>query len=176
MSVVIYFSNLTYICFLSFFHYARCITPKRVTSLRGPSLRHCTRGQHRSFQRNVATVASCWQHFVRFDWPKIWTGPQTRRGVAPPNKSFALQTAHNSAKYAKFFSWRQFQNVDSMTVFFFFFETNRKLGGKLANLAVWPFSFEVSNNLLIKLSNSCSTKKRKFVAPPAIILPPRTTL
>ena len=25
------------------FHYTRCITPKRVTSLRGPSLRHCAR-------------------------------------------------------------------------------------------------------------------------------------
>ena len=25
------------------FHYTRCITPKRVTNLRGPSLRHCAR-------------------------------------------------------------------------------------------------------------------------------------
>ena len=28
------------------FHYTRCITPKRVTSLRGPPPRHCTYGQH----------------------------------------------------------------------------------------------------------------------------------
>ena len=29
--------------------------------------------QHSSFRRNVAEVASRWQHCVRFDRPEIWT-------------------------------------------------------------------------------------------------------
>ena len=43
------------------FHYTSCITRKRVTSLRGPSLRYCACGQRSVFRRNVAAVASRWQ-------------------------------------------------------------------------------------------------------------------
>ena len=39
------------------FYYIRCITPKRVTSLRGPSPRHAAQ-QHSSIQKNIAAVAS----------------------------------------------------------------------------------------------------------------------
>ena len=53
------------------FHYTRCNTSKRVTSFRGPSPRHCACGQHCFFRRNVAAIASCWQHCVRFDGPEI---------------------------------------------------------------------------------------------------------
>ena len=48
------------------FHYTRCITLKRVTSLRGPYPRHCA-WQHSFFRRNVAEVASRWPHCVQFD-------------------------------------------------------------------------------------------------------------
>ena len=41
------------------FHYTRCITPKRVSSLRDLSPRHCAQ-QNSSFRRNVASVASRW--------------------------------------------------------------------------------------------------------------------
>ena len=54
------------------FHYTRCITPKCVTSLWGPSLRHCA-WQHSSFWRNVTTGVSHWQHCVWFDQPENWT-------------------------------------------------------------------------------------------------------
>ena len=52
------------------FHYTRCITPKRVTSLRGPSPSHCARATQ-LFLRNVAAEASRWQHCVRSDRPEI---------------------------------------------------------------------------------------------------------
>ena len=52
------------------FYYTRCITPKRVTSLRGPFPRHCARATQ-LLRRNVAAVASYWQHCVRFDRPEI---------------------------------------------------------------------------------------------------------
>ena len=39
-----------------------CITLKHVTSLRGAHLRVIAPKQHCSFWRNVAAVASCWQH------------------------------------------------------------------------------------------------------------------
>ena len=52
------------------FYFTPCITPKRITGLQGPFLRHCT-GQHSSFQRNVAAVESRWQHCLRFDRPEI---------------------------------------------------------------------------------------------------------
>ena len=44
-------------------------------------LRIIAPGQHSSFRRNVAEVASRWQHCVRFDRPKIWTSdlPLQRR-------------------------------------------------------------------------------------------------
>ena len=63
------------------FHYTRCITPKRVTSLWGPSPRYCACGRQTSFRRNVAPVASRWQHCVQFDRPEIWTSglPLQRR-------------------------------------------------------------------------------------------------
>ena len=49
-----------------------CITPKRVTSWRGPSLPHCTCEQLGFFRRNAAAVASRWQHCVQFDRPEVW--------------------------------------------------------------------------------------------------------
>ena len=49
------------------------ITPKPVTSLRGLSPRYCARAPLSSFRRNVAAVASCWQHCVRLYWLEIWT-------------------------------------------------------------------------------------------------------
>ena len=55
------------------FHYTRCITPKRVTSWRGPSPHHCACGQYSFFRRMIAAVASRWQHCVRFSRPEIWT-------------------------------------------------------------------------------------------------------
>ena len=63
------------------FHYTRCITPKRATSLRSPSPRHCACGQRSSFRRNVAAVASRWHNCVQFDRPEIWTPdlPHQRR-------------------------------------------------------------------------------------------------
>ena len=59
------------------FPYTRCITLKPVTSLRGPSPRHCATApsqhssQHSSFRRNIAAVASRWQDYIRFDRPGI---------------------------------------------------------------------------------------------------------
>ena len=66
--------------YLKSFHDTRCTTPKRVTSFRSPSPRHCAR-QHSSFRRNVAAVASRWQHCIQFDRPKIITSylPLQRR-------------------------------------------------------------------------------------------------
>ena len=52
------------------FHYTCCITPKRVTSLQA-HLRVIAPGQHSSLRRNVASVASRWQHCVQFDGPEI---------------------------------------------------------------------------------------------------------
>ena len=49
--------------------------------LAGLHLRVIAPGQHSFFRRNVAAVASCWQHCVRFDRLKIWTSklpPQKR--------------------------------------------------------------------------------------------------
>ena len=51
------------------FIYTRCNTPKRVTSLRAHLRVSIAPGQHSSFRRNVAAVASRWQHCVRFDRP-----------------------------------------------------------------------------------------------------------
>ena len=42
----------------------RSITPKPVTSLRGPFLHYCTCRQHSSFQLNIPAMASRWQHCV----------------------------------------------------------------------------------------------------------------
>ena len=39
----------------------------------GGHLRFLALAQHSSFWRNVAAVASRWQHCVRFDRPEIWT-------------------------------------------------------------------------------------------------------
>ena len=49
------------------------LRPKCVTSLQGPSPRHCARRQHSSFRRHVAAVASSWQHHVLFDRPEDCT-------------------------------------------------------------------------------------------------------
>ena len=43
------------------FHYARCNTPKHVTRLLA-NLRVIAPWQHSSFRRNIAAVASRWQH------------------------------------------------------------------------------------------------------------------
>ena len=51
------------------FYYTWSITPKYVTSWLDPFLRHCACTLHSSF-RNVATVASGWQHCAQFDQPK----------------------------------------------------------------------------------------------------------
>ena len=48
--------------------------------LRSPSPRHCTYGQHSYFRKNVAAVASCWQLYVRFDRPEIWTSDLPLQG------------------------------------------------------------------------------------------------
>ena len=52
-------------------HYTCCITPKRVTSLRGSSTRYCACKKHSSFGKNVAATASRWQHCIKFDRPEI---------------------------------------------------------------------------------------------------------
>ena len=39
----------------------------------GTSLRVIAPWQHNPFWRNVATVASCWHHYIRFNRPEIWT-------------------------------------------------------------------------------------------------------
>ena len=57
----------------SFFHYTRCITPKRVMSFAGPSSCHYACGQHSFFWRNIAARASPWQHGVRFNGTEMWT-------------------------------------------------------------------------------------------------------
>ena len=48
----------------------RCNTPRHVTSWWDPSSCSCAR-QHCFFRKNIAAVASCWQHCVPFDWPEI---------------------------------------------------------------------------------------------------------
>ena len=48
--------------------------------LRSPSPRHCTYGQLSYFRKNVAAVASCWQLYVRFDRPEIWTSDLPLQG------------------------------------------------------------------------------------------------
>ena len=52
------------------FHNTRCITPKRIASWRGPSLRHRSRTTQ-SLRKNVAAVANPCQHCVRFDRDEI---------------------------------------------------------------------------------------------------------
>ena len=57
------------------FNCSRCITPKRVVSLRGPSSSHCACGQHSSFRRNIETVSD--MTGARFE-------PQTSRSRDEP--------------------------------------------------------------------------------------------
>ena len=52
------------------FHYTRCNTPKRVTSRRA-HLCVIAPGQHSSFGRNTATVASSWQHCFDLTGPRF---------------------------------------------------------------------------------------------------------
>ena len=54
------------------FHYTCCNTPKRVTSWRGPFLRHCARATQ-LVSKKILAVASRKRRWVRFDRPKIWT-------------------------------------------------------------------------------------------------------
>ena len=62
------------------FYYTRWITPKRVTSWRGPSPRHCARATQ-LLSKKCRSGGSRWQHCVRFDRPEIWTSdlPLQRR-------------------------------------------------------------------------------------------------
>ena len=54
--------------------YSLHIMPKHATTLRNPSPRHCAASLlHSSFPKNVAAVASRWQHCVQFDRREIWT-------------------------------------------------------------------------------------------------------
>ena len=57
------------------FHYARCITlrksGKSVYRVCGSHLHVIEPKQHSAFRRNVAAVASRWQHCVQFDWSEI---------------------------------------------------------------------------------------------------------
>ena len=56
-------------------------------------------GQHNSFQRNVAAVASRWQHRVQFDRPEIWTSDlplQRRTRYRSTNSFFATQTGYGN--------------------------------------------------------------------------------
>ena len=57
------------------------ILRRSVKRVCGAHLRVIGPGQHSSFWRNVAAVASRWQHCVRFDRPEIWTSdlPLQRR-------------------------------------------------------------------------------------------------
>ena len=52
------------------FHYIRCITPKLATSWRGPSPRHCARGNTAPFEKR-SSETSRWQRYVQFDRPEI---------------------------------------------------------------------------------------------------------
>ena len=54
------------------FYYYNCMTPKRITCLRGLYSRHCASKQHSSFWRNIAAMKSRWQNCVPFDRPEIW--------------------------------------------------------------------------------------------------------
>ena len=53
------------------FHDTRFITPKSLFRVSGPHLRVMACVQHSSFRSNVAAMASCWQHYVRFVRPEI---------------------------------------------------------------------------------------------------------
>ena len=57
------------------------VVRRSVKRVCGAHLRVTAPGQHSSFRRNVAAVASCWQHCVRFDRPEIRTSdlPLQRR-------------------------------------------------------------------------------------------------
>ena len=46
------------------FYYTRCSTLKCVISLQGPPRRYCVRTTQLNFRKNVAAVASHWQHCV----------------------------------------------------------------------------------------------------------------
>ena len=58
--------------FKSNLSFARCITLEHVTS-GGDHLQVIALAEHSFFRRNVAAVASCWQHSVRFDGFEIST-------------------------------------------------------------------------------------------------------
>ena len=58
------------------FHYTRCNTPKRVTSLRGPSLRHCAWATQLHAKKRCSGGESL-AHCVQFDLPRF--EPQTSR-------------------------------------------------------------------------------------------------
>ena len=81
------------------FHYTCCFTPKHVTSLRNLSPRHCACGQHSSFRRNVAAVASRRQHCVRFNRPENWTS----------NLMLQRQTRYCSKSTKQFMSYHRFK-------------------------------------------------------------------
>ena len=55
--------------------------PKRVTSWRGLSPRHCSRATQFRYGKNVATVRSRWQHCGQFNRPEAWTS-----NLPPPKR------------------------------------------------------------------------------------------
>ena len=110
------------------FHHTRYNTPKRVTSLGGPSPRHCA-WQRSFFRTNVAAVTSCWQRYIWFDRPEIWTRDErvTARPTGRFGIFFALIIRHNSIevliwhtsatsehRMSKFFSWFLFLSTCSV--------------------------------------------------------------
>ena len=66
LSVRAYF-NVIYFKSSQTFKHTHCITPKRVTSVRGPSSRDCACWQRSSFEENVAAAASRWRRVVSRD-------------------------------------------------------------------------------------------------------------
>ena len=55
------------------FHCTRCITPIRVTSLRGPYLRHCVRATQHSFWKKCHSSSESLATRRKFDQPEFWT-------------------------------------------------------------------------------------------------------
>ena len=87
------------------FHYTRCITPKRASSLWGPIPASLRRVNTALFEKKVAAVASCCQHCVQFDQPKIWTSdlplqrwtryPRLTDNILKESMQYAVQTIRN---------------------------------------------------------------------------------
>ena len=112
-------TNLRSIKKIKIFPYTRCITPKHVTSWRGPSPCHCACWQLSSYRRNAAAVASRWQHCVRFNRSKISTSdlPLRRRTCYRSTKRSAytalIYSINNSLSV---FNYETYQWVETRVV------------------------------------------------------------